>query len=120
MGPDAVTYNESIYVGYRYYDKAHVDVRFPFGYGLSYTSFAYSGLTLSRKVLAPGKAIEVLFMVENTGTMAGVETAQVYVAHRNSAAHQPVRTLAGFAVWREAGRAQNGLCDAAAQRAGVL
>lgn len=52
MGPDAVTYNESIYVGYRYYDKAHVDVRFPFGYGLSYTSFAYSGLTLSRKVLA--------------------------------------------------------------------
>lgn len=97
MGPDAVTYNESIYVGYRYYDKAHVDVRFPFGYGLSYTSFAYSGLTLSRKVLAPGKAIEVLFTVENTGTMAGVETAQVYVAHRNSAAHQPVRTLAGFA-----------------------
>ncbi|MBS6243401.1 MAG: fibronectin type III-like domain-contianing protein, partial [Roseburia sp.] len=97
MGPDAVTYNESIYVGYRYYDKAHVDVRFPFGYGLSYTSFAYSGLTLSRKVLAPGKAIEVLFTVENTGAMAGVETAQVYVAHRNSAAHQPVRTLAGFA-----------------------
>ena len=70
---------------------------FPFGYGLSYTSFAYSGLTLSRKVLAPGKAIEVLFTVENTGAMAGVETAQVYVAHRNSAAHQPVRTLAGFA-----------------------
>ena len=54
-----------------------MDVRFPFGYGLSYTSFAYSGLTLSRKVLAPGKAIEVLFTVENTGAMAGVETAQV-------------------------------------------
>lgn len=121
MGPDAVTYNESIYVGYRYYDKAHVDVRFPFGYGLSYTSFAYSGLTLSRKVLAPGKAIEVLFTVENTGTMAGVETAQVYVAHRNSAAHQPVRTLGGLCpCGAEAGRAQNGLCDAAAQRAGVL
>ena len=63
------------------------------GSGLSLIHISYSGLTLSRKVLAPGKAIEVLFTVENTGAMAGVETAQVYVAHRNSAAHQPVRCL---------------------------
>lgn len=75
-----------------------MDVRFPFGYGLSYTSFAYSGLTLSRKVLAPGKAIEVLFTVENTGAMAGVETAQVYVAHREfRRAPAPCARWAGFA-----------------------
>lgn len=97
MGPDAVTYNESIYVGYRYYDKAHVDVRFPFGYGLSYTTFTYSGLTLSQKTLAAGQSLDVTFTLTNTGRCAGIETAQIYVTHRGSAAHQPVRTLAGFA-----------------------
>ncbi|MBD9068502.1 MAG: hypothetical protein EGP70_02710, partial [Butyricicoccus sp.] len=97
VGQQMVNYNRklsSLWAGYVEGDNQPL---WEFGYGLSYTSFAYSGLTLSRKVLAPGKAIEVLFTVENTGAMAGVETAQVYVAHRNSAAHQPVRTLAGFA-----------------------
>lgn len=97
MGPRSVSYNESIYIGYRYYDKAQAAVAFPFGYGLSYTSFAYSSLRLSSGSLPEHQALEVSLCVKNTGLRAGREVAQVYIAHRDSSAHQPVRTLAGFA-----------------------
>ena len=97
MGPRSVSYNESIYIGYRYYDKAQAAVAFPFGYGLSYTSFAYSSLRLSTGNLPEHQALEVSLRVKNTGLRAGRETVQVYLSHRDSSAHQPVRTLAGFA-----------------------
>ena len=97
MGPRSVSYNESIYIGYRYYDKAGASVAFPFGYGLSYTTFAYSGLHLSAEKLARHEALEVSFRVRNTGARAGRETAQIYLSHMASCAHQPVRTLAAFA-----------------------
>ena len=97
MGPRSVSYNESIYIGYRYYDKAGAGVAFPFGYGLSYTSFAYSGLQLSTENLARHEALALSFRVRNTGARAGRETAQVYFSHTDPSAHQPVRTLAGFA-----------------------
>ncbi len=96
MGPRAVTYNEGLYVGYRYYDKAGKTVRVPFGHGLSYTSFAYSGLACE-KFVGRGQAVRVLFTVTNTGSMPGDEVAQVYVGRRGSAVHRPVRVLAGFA-----------------------
>lgn len=96
MGPRAVTYSESIYVGYRYYDKAEKPVRFAFGHGLSYTSFAYSGLAMGHKV-PRGCALKVLFTLENTGALAGDEIAQVYVGKADSAVYRPVRVLAGFA-----------------------
>lgn len=94
MGPRTATYNESIYVGYRYYDKAGRDVRFAFGHGLSYTRFAYEGLVC--EPLADG-AVRVRFTLRNEGARAGAEVAQVYVQKCGSAVHRAVRTLAGFA-----------------------
>ncbi len=91
-GEKTVEYRESIYVGYRYYDKAGIDVLFPFGYGLSYTSFAYSGLTLAKK----GDGIEVSLTVKNTGKVAGAEVVQIYVSQKSPSVFKPVRELKGF------------------------
>lgn len=82
-------YRESIYVGYRYYESAGVKVRFPFGYGLSYTQFKYSNLKVNRN--------RVFCMVENTGDVAGKEIVQLYIEPINSTVHRPVRELKGFA-----------------------
>ena len=81
-------YQEGLYVGYRYYDKAGVPVRWPFGYGLSYTEFAYSDLTVS------GEA--VCITVKNTGGRAGAEVVQLYVQAPQDGLHRPVRELKGF------------------------
>lgn len=74
-----VEYRESIYVGYRYYDAAQKEVLFPFGHGLSYTTFAYSDLRLSQGTMSAGEEITVHFTVTNTGSAAGGEIAQVYI-----------------------------------------
>ena len=81
-------YQEGIYVGYRCYDKAGVPVRWPFGYGLSYTTFAYSGLT------AEGDRVSV--SVKNTGTCAGAEVVQLYIGAPQDGLHRPLRELKGF------------------------
>ena len=81
-------YEEGIYVGYRYYDKAGVPVRWPFGYGLSYTSFAYSDL------IVDGRTVSVT--VANTGRCPGAEVAQLYVGAPQSGLNRPVRELKGF------------------------
>ena len=81
-------YHEGLYVGYRYYDKAGVPVRWPFGYGLSYTEFAYSDLTVS------GEAVCVT--VKNTGGRAGAEVVQLYIQAPQDGLHRPVRELKGF------------------------
>ena len=81
-------YQEGIYVGYRCYDKAGVPVRWPFGYGLSYTAFAYSGLT------AEGDRVSVT--VENTGIVAGAEVVQLYIGAPQDGLHRPLRELKGF------------------------
>lgn len=75
-----VEYREGIFVGYRYYDKAGKDVLFPFGYGLSYTTFEYSDLKISKKTLKAGGEVAVSFKVKNTGKVSGAEIAQIYVA----------------------------------------
>lgn len=82
-------YREGIYVGYRYYEKAGVPVRFPFGYGLSYTTFAYSDLKVTER--------EASFTLTNTGKTAGAEVVQLYVHARDSAVFRPVKELKGFA-----------------------
>lgn len=94
MGPRVVTYNESIYVGYRYYDKAGQAVRFPFGYGLSYTRFVYRDLHVDT-----GKNGELLVKVRlaNVGDRAGDEIVQIYAGCPHSSVHRPVRVLVGFA-----------------------
>ena len=84
-----VEYREGLYVGYRYYQTAGVPVAFPFGYGLSYTTFAYSGL----KASAGG----VTLTVKNTGSCAGAETVQLYVAKPDAKIFRPAQELKGFA-----------------------
>jgi len=83
-----VEYRESIFVGYRYFDTANVPVAYPFGYGLSYTTFAYSALAVE-----PGA---VSLTVTNTGTVAGKETVQVYIKKTDSAVFRPDKELKAF------------------------
>ncbi len=96
-----VEYRESIFVGYRYYDAANVDVRYPFGYGLSYTTFAYDNLSLDRKAMRDSETLTVSFDVTNTGERAGAEIAELYVALQGeSAIFRPVQALCAFdKVW---------------------
>ena len=79
---------EGPYIGYRYYDTANVPVRYPFGYGLSYTTFAYSDIKATKH--------EVTFTVTNTGAVDGAEVAQVYVSCVNGKVFRPKKELKGF------------------------
>ncbi|XOQ13360.1 MAG: glycoside hydrolase family 3 C-terminal domain-containing protein [Shouchella clausii] len=83
-----VEYRESLYIGYRYYDTAEVDVLFPFGFGLSYTSFEYTDLKVDRK--------GVTFQLTNTGDRAGMEVAQLYVGCTSDNIFRPKKELKGF------------------------
>ena len=85
---DVVEYREGLFVGYRYYTSADVPVLFPFGFGLSYTTFAYSDLSVTESAAT--------FTVTNTGTRAGADVAQVYVARTSDGVHRPARELKGF------------------------
>lgn len=91
-----VEYRESIYIGYRYYDKVQKAVRYPFGYGLSYTTFEYSDIKLRKKNLSKGEGTKVTFTVKNTGDIAGAEIAQVYVAKTDSKVYRALKELKGF------------------------
>lgn len=94
--PLTVEYREGIYVGYRYFDTAKKDVLFPFGYGLSYTSFEYSDMKLSADSIKDTDTVTVSFKVKNTGAVAGAETAQVYVKDTESTVFRPEKELKGF------------------------
>ena len=96
MGPRQVEYREGIYVGYRFYDKAQVPVQFPFGYGLSYTTFEYSDLRLSSKAIGENDGLTVSLKVKNTGDVAGAEIVQLYVQDVESTIFRPVKELKGF------------------------
>ncbi len=88
FGTKDAQYREGVYVGYRYYDKAQVSVRWPFGYGLSYTTFAYSDLQVEDGC--------VRVTVENTGSRPGAEVVQMYITPHTEGLHRPVRELKGF------------------------
>ncbi|XID94528.1 glycoside hydrolase family 3 C-terminal domain-containing protein [Paenibacillaceae bacterium WGS1546] len=94
---DRAEYREGIFVGYRYYDTKQVKPLFPFGHGLSYTQFRYSDLTVDRKEMLDTDVLHATFKVTNTGTRAGKETVQVYVADRESAVIRPAKELKQFA-----------------------
>ena len=81
-------YREALYVGYRYYDTAKVRVQFPFGFGLSYTEFEYSDLTVSQE--------GVEFTLTNTGKMDGAEVAQLYIGKKDARVFRPEKELKGF------------------------
>lgn len=90
-----VRYGEGIFVGYRYYDARQIEPLFPFGHGLSYTTFTYSGLKLPRKV-RPGETVTVTLTVTNSGQVAGKEVVQLYLADPQSSLPRPPKELKGF------------------------
>ena len=91
-----VDYAEGIYVGYRHFDKAQIAPLFPFGYGLSYTTFRYGPLTLSRSTLTPTGTITASLAVTNTGKREGAEVVEFYVHDPRPKIDKPVRELKGF------------------------
>jgi beta-glucosidase len=94
-GGKKVEYSEGVFVGYRHFDKSTVKPLFPFGYGLSYTSFAYKNLTISPP--SPDQQVSVAFDVTNTGTRAGADVAEVFVGDSHAPVPRPVKELKGFA-----------------------
>lgn len=95
-GNGEVRYGEGIFIGYRYYDKKEMPVQFPFGYGLSYTTFAYSNARVSNSVFKDIEGITVSVDVTNTGQVAGKEVVQVYVSDPQSDLVRPLKELKGF------------------------
>lgn len=93
---DEVNYAEGIFVGYRYYDKKKMPVLFPFGHGLSYTTFEYSNLQLSNEKIKDIDTLTVSVDITNTGEMAGKEVVQLYVADKESTVIRPIKELKGF------------------------
>ncbi|MDW8147943.1 MAG: glycoside hydrolase family 3 C-terminal domain-containing protein [Roseiflexaceae bacterium] len=92
-----VRYGEGIFVGYRYYEKKKVAPLFPFGFGLSYTTFRYDNLRLSADVLAPNDQLTVQVDITNTGQVAGQEVVQLYVRDIAARVARPEKELKGFA-----------------------
>ena len=93
-------HREGLYIGYRYYDTVAKEVRYPFGYGLSYTTFEYSDIKASKD--------EVTFTIKNTGSVDGAEVAQVYVSCKNGKVYRPKKELKGFIkVFLKAGESKN-------------
>ena len=91
-----VKYAEGIYVGYRYFDKHGITPQFPFGYGLSYTTFGYSNLKIKSGKAASGQTFEVSLEVRNQGNRAGAEIVQLYLHDGHSSVDRPVKELKGF------------------------
>ena len=93
---DEADYREGVFVGYRYYDKKEMPVLFPFGFGLSYTTFACSNLRLSGQKITDQETLTAAVTVTNTGSRAGKTVVQLYVGDRESTVLRPIRELKGF------------------------
>ena len=92
----SVEYREGIYVGYRYYDTAKKKVRFPFGFGLSYTTFEYGEPEIDKQAMDDTDTVTVTVNISNTGNVAGSEVVQLYVAHKNTTIFKAAQELKGF------------------------
>ena len=93
---DKSVYSEGVFVGYRYYASKEMNVLFPFGHGLSYTTFSYSNLTVEKERIRESETLRVSVDVTNTGNRFGKEVVQLYVAPKNSTVIRPVRELRAF------------------------
>lgn len=93
---DEADYREGVFVGYRYYDKKEMPVLFPFGFGLSYTTFACSNLRLSGAKITDQEPLTATVTVTNTGSRAGKTVVQLYVGDKESTVLRPIRELKGF------------------------
>ena len=89
-------YQEGIFVGYRYYDAKEMPVAFPFGYGLSYTTFAYKNLQIDKSEIRENDTVRVSVDVTNTGGTEGKEIIQLYVSDHTKAVRRPIRELKGY------------------------
>jgi len=85
-----------VYVGYRWYDSTNVPVQWPFGHGLSYTTFEYSNAKASKPVMTKGGTIKVSVDVTNTGDVDGAEIVQLYIADPEASIDRPSKELKGF------------------------
>ena len=102
-----INYSEGLYMGYRGYDKRHAKPLYPFGFGLSYTTFGYSDLKLSSNVMTPGNTVDVTFTLTNTGDKAGFEVAQLYIQPIDPQVDRPKKELKGFTkVYLEPGQSK--------------
>ncbi|MBO5495106.1 MAG: glycoside hydrolase family 3 C-terminal domain-containing protein [Eubacterium sp.] len=95
-GPVTSEHRESVYIGYRYYDAAGKEVVFPFGYGLSYTTFEYSDIKVSADKIKDTDSVTVTFKLKNTGAVDGAEVVQLYVSDKESTIYRPVKELRAF------------------------
>ena len=93
---DDLEYTEGIFVGYRYYDTKKMAVRFPFGYGLSYTTFEYSDLHISASEINDDDTLTVSCTIKNTGSCEGMEIVELYVRDKESSVVRPFKELKGF------------------------
>lgn len=93
---DTVEYKEGLFVGYRYYDKKEIEPLFPFGFGLSYTQFEYSGLKLDKSSIRDTDVVQVTLNVKNTYSRTGKEVVQLYVSDEESSVIRPLQELKGF------------------------
>lgn len=89
-------HSEGIYIGYRYYDTAKKDVLFPFGFGLSYTTFQYSDIALSSNSIKDTDTVTLTYKIKNTGNVDGAEISQVYVSDKESTIYRPTKELRAF------------------------
>jgi beta-glucosidase len=106
-GPEEVVYDEDVFVGYRYYEDRGIKPRFPFGFGLSYTSFEYENLKLVKKELKKGEKLKVSCKVKNAGDTAGAEIIQLYISDSDSSISRPLKELKGFEkVYLEPGKSK--------------
>ncbi len=102
-----VEYSEGIYVGYRHFEKRKIEPRFPFGHGLSYTTFEWEKMRVEPATIKRGKQINVLVDITNTGARPGAEVVQVYVEDVESSVDRPPKELKGFEkVFLEPGKTQ--------------
>ena len=93
---DDTVYREGIYVGYRYFDSVGKKALYPFGYGLSYTTFEYGSVKLNKEVVAAGESLIAEIDVTNTGKKAGKEVVQMYIRDVVGTTTRPLRELKGF------------------------
>lgn len=91
-----IEYKEGVLVGYRWYETKGIEPLYHFGYGLSYTTFSYSGLKVSQKEFKKGEPVTVEFTLTNTGKVEGAEIAQLYVRDEQASVVRPVKELKGF------------------------
>jgi beta-glucosidase len=92
-----IPYREGVFLGYRHFDRVKTKPLFPFGHGLSYTTFKYSGLTITPAVMPDNGLVTVAFDLTNTGKREGAEVAQLYVGDGHAPVPRPVKELKGFA-----------------------